>query len=84
MDELEQRLEALMAVPDWMVPGAPRYWKREPMACGTGLLSALPDSVRVPRFIAETNTSDTETWRWINFQRPSLWSNMVRRRIISV
>ena len=51
---------------------------------GVFLLSALPDSVRVPRFIAETNTSDTETWRWINFQRPSLWSNMVRRRIISV
>ena len=53
MDELEQRLEALMAVPDWMATGAPRYWTREPMACGTGLLSALPDSVCVPRYFAD-------------------------------
>ena len=46
-------------------PAGRNYWKREWLAFDSGLLDALPGSLRAPRRLLTTEPGDDECWIWM-------------------
>jgi hypothetical protein len=58
-------LKVLAPVPGRDDPAHHRYWKREPLLYGSGVLDGLPGGLRAPRCYGVDERADGTVWLWL-------------------